>query len=191
MSQAASHAARLEDLRSTLAAQASRAEQRNRPRALLLIACIVLVVGAWVAWSGYSASAQAAERAGAAQRYSDSVLKAAGKLQSLQASGDVQASEPMSQLFSRIEALGGVSGLKSRVPIGASQTRPERALGWNQVKTTYTIRDPELSAVLRWVDAVVAEIPGMEVHSITVRPETTDWSVTVVFSRWEKAEGGT
>lgn len=190
MSQATAHAAQLDDLRATLAAQASRAEQRNRPRALLLIAAIVLVGGVWFAWSGYARHVEAEDRAGAAQRFSDSVLKAAGKLQSLESQGVVQAREPMSQLFSRIEAMGGTAKLKNRVPIGASQTRPERTLGWNQVKTTYTIRDPQLPAVLKWIDLVVADIPGMEVHSITIRPEASDWVVIVVFSRWERAEGG-
>ncbi len=193
MSQAASPnpQAQLEDLRSSLAAQASRAEQRNRPRALIITACIVLVVGAWFAWDGYSRSTDAAENASTQQRYSENVLKAAGRWQALQSQDTVHVVGPMSSLYSRIESLGENAGLKTRVPIPSTQTKPERSLGWNQVKPTYNIKDPELSAVLKWVDLVVADIPGMEVHTITIRPEATEWNVSVVFSRWEKAEGGT
>lgn len=201
MSQVASPSpqAQLDDLRASLAAQASRAEQRNRPRVLLIAACFVLVIGAWFAWGGYSKSTDAADSAASQQRYADNVLKAAGRWQALQSHGEFHGYEPMAQLYSRIEAMGGPAGLKNRVPIGASQTKsnviptsdPKVTTKWNQVKTTYNIKDPELSAVLKWVDLVVSDIPGMEVHTIQVRPEPTDWNVTVVFSRWEKAEGGT
>lgn len=193
MSQAASHANQLEDLRASLAAQASRAEQRNRPRALLLIAAIILIIGAWFGWSGYSRSTEAEARAAAAQRYSDNVLKAAGKLKALESQGAIEGYAPMTSLLSRIESHGTPAGLKSRVPIGSSQTRPgttPTTKAWKSVRTTYTIRDPHLPAVLKWIDLVVADIPGMEVHSITIRPEANDWVVIVVFSRWERAEGG-
>ncbi|MFO0830235.1 MAG: hypothetical protein U0637_00190 [Phycisphaerales bacterium] len=190
MSQATAPEAHLDDLRAALAAQASRAEQRNRPRAYLLVACIVLIIGAWFAWDGFRRSAEAASAAENAERYAQNVVKAAGHLKGLQSQGDIQVHAPMTSLYSRIESMGTPAGLKKSVPIPSSQTRPERGLGWNLVKTTYVIRDLQLSAILKWIDLVVADIPGMEVHTISVRPQPTEWEVTVVFSRWEKAEGG-
>ncbi len=184
----------IDDLRSRLAAQASRAEQRNRPRVLILGAAVLFAVGAWFAWDGFQRRSDASGQAAAAQRNAEATLAAASRLQGLIASTSGQdgpePSEPTSGLLSRIEALGPRAGLKSRVPIGSLSTKPERSLGWNQVRATYTIRDESMNAILTWVNMVVGDIPGMEVHTITIRPEAAEWVVIVIFSRWEKAESG-
>lgn len=193
MNQATMHSPRLDDLRGALAAQASRAEQRNRPRALVIGAVIVLAIGAWFAWAGWQRNTDAARDARAAQQNAEKTLDAAGRLRAMMADdghGGVQAHVPMTSLLSRIEALGIRAGLKARVPIGTTNVKRENLLRWNQVKTSYIIKDESMNAVLSWVNMVVAEVPGMEVHSITVRPDATEWVVTVIFSRWEKPEGG-
>jgi hypothetical protein len=189
----ATRAGMIDEARTMLAAVASRAEQRNRPRTLVLASMVLLVLGAWFAWSGYRSAQDASSRARAAQTNAEKTVQAASRLRVIQndESGDgIQASAPMTQLLSTIEGLGPSAGLAKPVPLPQRQTTPVRSLGWNQVKATYSIRDASLDAILRWANSIVERVPGMEVHAVTVSPEATEWLVIIVFSRWEKAEGG-
>jgi hypothetical protein len=183
---------RLDDLRTMLAAQASRAEHRNRPRALVLGAIILLLLGAWYAWSGYRASASQADRALSAERQAKETLDAASRLQGLMQKDDrsgVRLGEQTSNLFSRIESLGSRAGLSKPVPIANSTPRNLPTLNLREVKVTYTLQDESLGAILAWANLVTEDVPGMFCHSVTIRPLANEWTVTVVFVRWERAEG--
>ena len=75
------------------------------------------------------------------------------------------------------------------VPIGSRTVNPDRNIGWNQVRYSYNIKDESLDSLLRWAQFVQDDVPSLEVYSVTLRPEATEWSLTIVFSRWEKPEG--
>ena len=182
-----------DDLRQSLAGLAAGAEQRNRPRAFVLLATLVLLAGVGYAWSGLIQRSSSRHDASAAQRNSEVTLKAAAELKALidaQGRGAVTVVEPTSQLLSRIEAAGPRARLKKPIPVGTKSVTPARDRTWNLVKVTYSnIKDQSLESILAWIRLSTELVPGMDVSVLTVRPEATEWSVSVTFSRYERTEG--
>jgi hypothetical protein len=36
------------------------------------------------------------------------------------------------------------------------------------------------------VEIATRDVPGLEVYSVRIRPETNQWDLNVTFSRWER-----
>lgn len=182
-----------QDTVSMLSVAAARGERRNKPTFVVALGVIALVVS--VTFAGYSWFNFAKARKAADEAKAESVvmLEQAAQLQSLiddEANGTgPRAAEPATNVLSKIEASGARAGLKKAVPIGSRTVNPDRTIGWNQVRYSYNIKDESLDALLRWAQFVQDDVPSLEVYSVTLRPEATEWSFTVVFSRWEKPEG--
>jgi hypothetical protein len=176
----------------TLAASAARAQRRNRPAWLVLLGVIVLLSGAAFAWSGWSAHGEQRARARRAKAEADRVLAAAAKLKAMddaEASGDGPRVVETGNVLSRIEAAGSRVGLSKPVGVGTRNVTARRELKLNQVRISYNVKDESLGALLAWAEEAVRDVPGLEVYSLNVRPEASEWSVNIVFSRWERMEG--
>jgi hypothetical protein len=65
----------------------------------------------------------------------------------------------------------------------------DRTKGTRQVQLTFDIRDPSMEALVQFMQRAVAEVPGLEVQSIQIKPEAQVWYLQVKFARWERLEG--
>lgn len=186
-------ASAIADLRFDHSMAAQRSEQANRPRiyvVLALVALIGCVLALLWSWSSYASARRAlvAEQATAAR-----AVELAGRLQALKlasvSDSGPRANEPVDRLLSRLESIGRDAGLKNGVPL-PGRNRGLTQQGMVQVKLNYELRDISLGALLVWVERAMDEVPGLEVFSLSLRPESQQWVLKVQFSRWERAEGG-
>ncbi len=182
-----------QDTISMLSAAAARGERRNKPTFVVALGVIALAASLLFAGFGWFSFTKARKAAENAKSESNAMLEQAAQLQSLiddEANGTgPRAAEPATNVLSKIEASGTRAGLKKAVPIGSRTVNPDRTIGWNQVRYSYNVKDESLDALLRWAQFVQDDVPSLDVYSVTLRPEATEWSLTVVFSRWEKPEG--
>lgn len=189
----AAAAALSDDRRLELASLAARAERANQPRHVVLLALVVLGVALLFlafAWQGY---ASATTRLAQQQRLTGDVRDSASRYRALVAvadtDGGIKGQVSSDTILSTIQGVGERAGLKNRIGLPTSTRRSPRtnsAANSEQVKWTYTIKDPSLSALLHFAQMAGGEVPGLEVYSVRLRPEAQGWELTVVFSRWER-----
>ncbi|GJQ29088.1 MAG: hypothetical protein HBSAPP03_09720 [Phycisphaerae bacterium] len=191
----ASNPTSIDDRRRDLAIVAARSARSNTPTHLVLLGGLA-VAGALlylvIAWRGYAA---AAEKLASEQRTAGLVVEAAGRLRALAAAEAAQGSGPRlveggQRIYGRIEQAGVEAGLRDRVPVPTS-TRSDKVQGTDilRVIRDYDIRDPNLGAIIAWLSRACEAVPGLEVYSMTVRPEAQAWNVKIRFTRLERAEG--
>jgi hypothetical protein len=178
-----------------LALAAARTQRRNQPRAWLVIGVVAVMATFVYAAMGLRARAAASETLSAVQSDDAKIRTALAKLKALQdaggASGQGARTDHSSSehALSTIIALAREAGLEN--PLGATTpntSEPGRAQGWSQTTYLYTVKDPSIDAILRWMELVQQRLPAMGINKLTVRPEPTVWSVTVEFARWTKPE---
>ena len=190
MSQAPNLAAQ-EEARMTMAASAARTERLNQPRALLYLAGALLLAALIFLGVEFKASVAGSLRLKGEKSQYDDIVKKAGTLRALQdaAKANPESTQPTTQILSRIQEAGVKVGLKNRVPLPT--TRTERPPGLGSIQTRYDceVREEELDKALQWVQRAVADVPGLEVYSISLRPEAHNWVLRASFSRWERTEG--
>lgn len=182
-----------EESRLLAAATAARSERRNRPTAFLLSAGVLLVIALlWLAvtFMAYRAAratmlSQQAQAATIAKNVSDvRTLKAA-------ASADTgpRLNEQEGAIRSRLIEIGVAAGLTRENITPRALTRvPKRDLGSVLMTAGFEARDPALGPLLGWLERAVAQMPGIEVYKIVIRPESQQWFMQVSFLRWEKPE---
>lgn len=178
-----------EETRLALAAAAARAERQNQPKFLLyaagaLLAAAIIFVG--VAFSGsLAASADLASQ----KKQAETTVQLAGRYRALKAAAQNGPTyQPATQIRTRIEQAGVDAGLKDRVPLPQTHTDPQRSIGSQQTRFDYEVRDENLPNLLAWMQKSLADVPGLEVYSLTLRPEAHKWKLNVSFSRWERIE---
>jgi len=184
-----------EEARFALAAEGARAERRNRPRHLVLMAGVLLSIAIAYLMTSWSAAGAARERAASARSTAQDALLTAARLQRVMQAeagdGGPQASEPASLVLSSVELAGTKAGLANPVPPPATQIplKPQ-GLGTQQLRWSYAVSDASLTALLAWVEGAAADVPGLEVHALTLTPEPQNnrWGLKVTFARWERLE---
>ena len=55
-------------------------------------------------------------------------------------------------------------------------------------KFDYEVRDESLAALMDWMNRAVAAVEGLEVYSVSIKPEAQAWNLRVTFSRWEREQ---
>jgi hypothetical protein len=186
------HLAAIEDARLDQAAEAARMARRNQPKGLLVVAGLLLA--AMLLYLVFAAfSLQAANKDLNAMRgRAEDAVRYAGELKALRALGAINpaVTSSASQLRTRVEQAGLDAGLSQTVKLPIERAESVIVgLGSRQYKYTYDITDPNLGALLAWVQKSVAAVPGLEVYGIKLKPEPNQWRLTVTFSRWQKTEG--
>lgn len=174
--------------RARLAMVAAQSARGNRPAALIVVtvaACAAAMV--YLAWAAFTL--RAADRALSRERMiAAETVQLAGELVTLRsrASSEGDAGgQPITQIRSRIQALAGEAGVTGRVPVPTDRFDTLGKSVRRRFEFT-NVTDESLPALLEWVNRAVAEIPGLEVYSISVRPAPNNWVMNVSFSRWEK-----
>ena len=179
------------DATAGLSLTAARTARRNRPSFLVALGILALAIGLIYALTGWLSHRDALVQATRAETFAKKILDAAAQLKNLQAtegSGGPRVGD-QGNVLSRIEAAGQRAGLSKAVPVGNTTRTPNRDTGWVQIGHQYNVKDPSLDAILRWMQFAADDNPGLEVSQAVLRPEATEWSMTVVFNRWEKPEG--
>ncbi|MDI1289384.1 MAG: hypothetical protein PSX37_05460 [bacterium] len=182
-----------DDDRSRQSMDALRFERRSRPRHLVALAGLLVLVAGGVAWSSSRSLAAANKTLAYQQKVAAEVTEAAGKLNQLRAANAADGSrenEAVPQLRSRIAQAAADAGLKNPNVLPSAE-RPEiRRPGLNSIqrKFSYDVRDESLGALLKWMELATRDVPDLEVYSIKLQPEAQQWHLVVTFSRWERAD---
>jgi hypothetical protein len=179
-----------EETRLALAAAAARAERQNQPKALLYAAGALLLAALIFVAVAFSSSLAAAADLATQKKQAEATVQLAGKYKALKEAAKNQGpnNQPATQIRTRIEQAGVDAGLKDHVPLPTTRTDPQRSIGSQQTRFDYEVRDESLPNLLAWIQKSLADVPGMEVYSITLRPEAHKWKLNVSFSRWERIE---
>lgn len=178
------------DDRFAIASSASTTERVNRPRHLVLLATLLLVVSFVYLASATSKRASAMRSMKRQQRDAERVIATAAEL----ATFDQRASTdptggfgaPIPLILSRLEGYATEAGLTQSLNHrrGTGETKG----GATMYRYPYDIRDPSLENVMLWIQKCVEGIPGLEVQALKIRPEAQAWVVTVTLSRWERSQ---
>lgn len=180
-----------EEARFEMTLAAASRERSNRPLGLVVVACVFL------AGTLIFAGSSIASRASARSRLRAELLSQAGaeaKVQEWKRLAQAAADSPQGAIgkpgefkVSRMEELATRAGLKSRpnAPVSRDDKSRQGIVVFTHVYTE--VRDPSLANMVDWVRSACAEIAGLEVESLTVRPEPAGWKMDVTFRRWERA----
>ena len=163
-----------EEARLNLASVAARAERHNQPRGLVYGASVLLLAALIFVGVAFEGSAGALKDLKTQRDQAQSVIKQAGELKALHeaaANGaDVFQSAP--QVLSRIQQAALDVGLKGRVPIPSQSVGRATVYKSQQRRFDYPeVKDESLPALLRWMDKAVADVPGLEVYAVTLKPD--------------------
>lgn len=186
----------MEDRRHEIVAMAARTERGNQPTYLMVIALGLVGVSLVYLLIGWRAQAAADALMLAERRNAETVQTALGTLRGLQAAGTgagPKVSESSDTILSRIQRAGADAGLKNAVPLPRTGSGRPSVTNSNKdvakVTWNYTVKDPSLSALLEFTKRATEVVSGLEVYSVTVRPQAGEWEMTVEFCRWERVEG--
>lgn len=183
----------VEDRRAMMTARAARTERQNRPVHVVALSCVLLVVAGGALLLAWSRMGDAKGQLEGAARQRERFVELGIRWRALQAksSGDQgpKPGEVATNIGSRIQAQATRAGMANSP--GLPTTRDERARPGATSKRTLiqfsNVRDPDLSALCRWIDYSISEVPGLELHSLTLKVEEGQWNMTMVqFSRWER-----
>jgi hypothetical protein len=182
-----------EDLQAELAARAARAQRANEPRALVLLGALLATVALLLlslAWTSYRGATEAAQNA---RERADLAAEKAAHLRALAQVAEGSGSDPGQAAINfrtLIDRAGVEAGLRDPLrPASETSAFVDRAKGTRQLQLTYDLRDPSLGALVQFMQRAAADVPGLEVHSVLLRPEAQVWYLQVKFARWERLEG--
>ncbi len=178
----------IQELRDHLAGAAARREQHNRPTVLLLagglVFAVTLVVLVVCVTQRLSADRDLARARTQAQDLGSKAARLEQLTQASSQKGRAGIGAPIETIRSRISAVAREAGVKGDVPLPTPKTGAKNA-GARQQRLQYEVRDESLDNLLAWMQNAVRDVPGLEVYSVTLRPEPATWYCKVVFSRWE------
>ncbi|MEL7472355.1 MAG: type II secretion system protein GspM [Planctomycetota bacterium] len=178
-----------EDDRFALAARADATERTNRPRWLIGVAGVLLAIAmAYLLFAfGARGAAENSRRQAASQvRTIKGLLQQIEALESAEPSANaaVPIGERLPDLLSRMESIARRAGLTDALPIPRETPSENGAL--RSVKYEYTMRDPRIAPLLRFVEYAQADVPALRVQSILIKPNRDRWEMTVAFLRWDR-----
>ena len=182
-----------DDARFELAMAAAGRERTNRPRALVMLAIAVLIVASVAAMWGLASrrSARATlTRALADQAAVEAMNSDWNRLVAEEKdSGADRIGTRMPDLLTKLEGFATQAGLKDKP--NPPRQNPQTRSGVTVTEYYYTnVKDPSLKPLLEWLRLATAQIPGLEVYSLNLRPDPNNWSMTVTFRRWERGGAG-
>lgn len=170
---------------------AAAAERRNRPRWMVVLAVVVLIIAAIYAGLGVKDRAAAIRALRAAQAQQNTIRQQLDELASLsspdQVDGGVQAYAPLGQPVTLLEQAAKRAGMEAP-PLPKVRTEKVGDSMSRQIYTYSELRVPSAEDVIAWAAKAQATIPGMEVYRLDMRPATglSGWKVEIQFSRLEK-----
>jgi len=176
-----------EEARFELSLSAMGRERWNRPVAMLVLAVALLLAAGLFAL--YAVGSRASARADLAKALEDQAhveVKLVEWKQLSESEGAAPQSGKAGFKVSVMEDLATRAGMKTRPNAPRAQDDKSRP-GVVMYRHFYTeVRDPSLANMVEWVRLACAEIAGLEIDSLAVRPEPAGWKMEVTFRRWER-----
>jgi hypothetical protein len=182
-----------EEMRLERAMAAAERERRNRPRGLVVLAALVLVVSGVAAATGVAARSRTFRELTGVLDDQAHVEAMAAEFRALaerqRTAGTQGAGQSMPNFRSRMESLARTAGLTGALP------QPlEAAPGQGPVVTriwTYELQEASIKPVLEWIRLATVDranrIEGLEVYSLDLKPGPDKWNINLKLRRWERA----
>ena len=185
-----------DDARLELAMAAMRRERRNRPRALPMLALVILGIAvAYLIWT-FSIRAAAATRL---TRASASLANIQGVVAQLDAM-EKQRSDP--KYNPEIDMVGKLQRFAAQLQlprVEVRQTNPTTSVsvkGFTKRVYTTVVSDTDPALLLKWVAESTngVNFPGLEVDMLKLTPgrtlenDTVGWTLDIAFGRWERTQ---
>jgi hypothetical protein len=189
MSERAPEHARLPaDERYEIALATDAAARRNRPSHLVAVAGLVFIASCAALGFTSCRATQASQdlRRRADQR--DSIAELLVDLEALSQSedrADAAATEPYIGLRSKMEEIARQVGIEGALALPRERRSPDAA-GAARVTYDYSLKGPTLGPLLAFVREAKAQVPGMRVAGVTLRPRNEQWEMEAKFERWER-----
>lgn len=186
-----------DDERDDLAQLAERAEQRNTPRSLVILAMIALLIaGAAVlaAWRRDASLRAELDRRDTELRRINDLAAEYGALQERLTQGAGQTGlEPIPDILTRLDAQATRAGVDLS-GVNPSTSYDNAGEGLRRRRDTYSLQTDTIEAPLRWVRFATSEIPGLRVHRIQLqtpaRANQNRWRLDITFARVERYQDG-
>lgn len=185
----------IEQLRAELSASAARTQRANRPQLIVIIAALGLMSALVFLFLSWRAKSDAETTLRRNESFAKSALESAARLRALKAKATQnrtadQGADVLTQLRSRLQDTAELAGVKQAKTMLPRNTRSNRSPTGKSVQNLYDyeVRDESLPALLTWVERSTTDVQGLEVSSISILPEATQWTMRVTFARWEKVD---
>lgn len=195
MSQAPAPLSAARDARFELASLAARRERANRPTLWLVAAGALLVAMLAYLAVAFVQSVNAEKALRKEIATTQDVLRMADELRTLDRAakdrGKAGVGEPIPDMFSRIQTAARDAGMATDLGAPRSTNEPRSSVP-NVIGKRFeysNVHEESLESVLSWIDRSTRSVPGLELHTLTLKPEPRSWQVRVVFRRWERTGG--
>lgn len=181
-----------EDDRLDLALMAQASERKHRPRHLVVLATLVLGAGLIGLVWGLTAHRRASAEARRERNNLVMLQRMEAELQAIEAAGQGQAQGPpwdaIPDLKSRLEGFATSAGLAKPALPTESRDRavPSGGKSAQRMRLSYRVSHSKPEEIMAWIERSLKDVPGLELWRLRMRPEATNWSVEVEFSRWER-----
>lgn len=183
---------KIEDFKSELGVVAMRQEGQNRPVRLVVVAGFVLVVSVIFLLWGISRKFSADSALSTNEERTKQILALADQLDRLKAAaqerGGATLGVPIESIRSKIIAAGAEAGMKNSIALPTFD-KARGGADAEQQRLTFDVRDESLASIVRWIETAIGDTTGLEVYSISIKPEANQWNCKVTFSRWQWAQG--
>lgn len=182
------------DARLELSVAAAASERANKPRWIILLGVVLLIVALIYCFITYNSRAAVISKV-------QFERKATAKITGLKILLDEEneklaqrGTAPNPRMGQLIEQLASAMNVVLAGPVGDSSSTAMTQLGLQQ--HTYTARciNQDAGDVFKWLMATMTanEMPGLEIIRLAFHPggptaaNTPGWNVDITFSRWEK-----
>lgn len=184
------------DLHAARSAMSEAARRRNTPNGLLVLSLgLFLVSTAALVWSASSRKA-ANEALDARIAQAQTIREQVAAIKEIKSQAarvrDTRANEPLkgALLTIRNTAPEKLRTSLDQFPGREAPGTTDNAAKLVQKKFQYSnLRHDSIEDIMAWLQEATLSIKGLEVESLTIRPEAATWQVNVVFARWERKEG--
>lgn len=174
--------------RSALASQAAARAQRNRPKGVLMLGALVLVLGVVFMLAGRSSLNSALGERRRELGTAQSVAMQRARLERHE--GSQAGPSPYEKVpnFTTIarEAAASV-GLSPAPTLSRESSNPpqdgilEREYRYDRVQSA------DIEALVSWVTQVRSMVPGVEIRNLDIQPQRTQWQLSITFVKPEFA----
>jgi hypothetical protein len=175
--------------RSELAARASAQAQRNKPKGVLVLGALVLLVGIVYLLVGRSALAGAERARSSEVATAANVLWQRARLEAhldAQAGGDNRF-DRVTNFTTLADSAAQSVGL-SPVPTLRNQSQADPPGQEGIVERVYryeNVTSRNLEALIGWVAQVQSMVPGVEISRMELTPQRTQWRLSITFVKPE------
>lgn len=183
-----------DDSRLELAMAASRAERRNRPRALAVLAVLVLAGAvAHLLWTMAVRGTQTARLSRASSQMA-SIQGVVSQLKSAQTTRADPKYNPANDMVGRLQRFADQVGLPRPQVQEKDPTTTAGVKGFIKKVYSTVINDADPALLLEWVTRSTdgENFPGLEIEQMKLTPGrtlengTVAWSLDIAFRRWER-----